>query len=166
MSLQGPVASVFWLDDALESRLRLDSIVTLVDAKNFARQLRRVPEDGGGDGDGDGDGDGSVGDKEFTVRPKNEAAMQVAYADRVLINKVCERVQFWVRSIVTGVEILLDSQVTRESLHERVSTLLLQYVSLNTPACRAPLLRNNRACCTTCDGQDPRSFSCGLNTLL
>lgn len=92
MFLQGPVASVFWLDDALESRLRLDSIVTLVDAKNFARQLRRVPEDG------DGDGDGSVGDKESTERPQNEAAMQVAYADRVLINKVCERVQFWVRS--------------------------------------------------------------------
>lgn len=91
MFLQGPVASVFWLDDALESRLRLDSIVTLVDAKNFARQLRRTP----GDGDGGAGGDGSAGDKEPAERPQNEAAMQVAYADRVLINKVCERLQFW-----------------------------------------------------------------------
>lgn len=79
--LQGPVASVFWLDDALESALRLDSIVTLVDAKNFLRQLQRVPEKGGGAG--------SAGDEQSAERPQNEAAMQVAYADRVLINKVC-----------------------------------------------------------------------------
>lgn len=90
--LQGPVASVFWLDDALESALRLDSIVTLVDAKNFARQLRRVPEDG--DGDGIGAAPHSAGNPEAAERPKNEAAMQVAYADRVLINKVCERLRF------------------------------------------------------------------------
>eukprot|EP00903_Cladosiphon_okamuranus_P019646 g18063.t1 len=74
----GPVASVFWLDEALESALRLDSIVTLVDAKNFSRQLRRTPEDGNGDAEGD---------KDSAERPQNEAAMQVAYADRVLINK-------------------------------------------------------------------------------
>lgn len=79
--LQGPVASVFWLDEALESALRLDSIVTLVDAKNFLRQLQRVPEEGGGVG--------SAGDEQSAERPQNEAAMQVAYADRVLINKVC-----------------------------------------------------------------------------
>lgn len=78
---QGPVASVFWLDEALESALRLDSIVTLVDAKNFLRQLQRVPEEGGGAG--------SAGDEQSAERPQNEAAMQVAYADRVLINKVC-----------------------------------------------------------------------------
>lgn len=78
--LQGPVASVFWLDEALESALRLDSIVTLVDAKNFLRQLQRVPEEG--------EGTGSPGDEQSTERPQNEAAMQVAYADRVLINKV------------------------------------------------------------------------------
>jgi len=83
---QGPVASVFWLDDALESALRLDSIVTLVDAKNFARQLKRVPEDVDG-------GDGSPGEEQeegqpAERRPQNEAAMQVAYADRVLVNKV------------------------------------------------------------------------------
>lgn len=72
---------MFWLDDALESALRLDSIVTLVDAKNFVRQLRRVPEDG--------DGASSAGGEESAERPQNEAAMQVAYADRVLINKVC-----------------------------------------------------------------------------
>lgn len=77
---QGPVASVFWLDDALESALRLDGIVTLVDAKNIRRQLLRDP-------DGES-GRGEVGEKQPGARPRNEAAMQVAYADRILVNKV------------------------------------------------------------------------------
>lgn len=77
---QGPVASVFWLDEALESALRLDSIVTLVDAKNFVRQLQRVPVEGAEAG--------AEGEEQSGTRPQNEAAMQVAYADRILINKV------------------------------------------------------------------------------
>lgn len=78
---QGPVASVFWLDDALESVLRLDAIVTLVDAKNIQRQLQRVPEREGEAGE-----DAAVGQQGKGLR--NEAAMQIAYADRVVINKV------------------------------------------------------------------------------
>lgn len=62
---QGPVAAIFWLDDALESALRLDAIITLVDAKNIRRHLMQAGEH------------------------RNEAAMQVAYADRILVNKVC-----------------------------------------------------------------------------
>lgn len=77
---QGPVASVFWLDDALESALRLDGIVTLVDAKNIQRQLQRVSDE-----------NKDVGHP--GERPQNEAAMQVAYADRILINKVCCRLR-------------------------------------------------------------------------
>jgi len=60
MANPGPVASIFWLDGALESRLRLDGIVTLVDAKNIARQLEET----------------------------EEAAQQIAYADRVVVNKI------------------------------------------------------------------------------
>lgn len=73
---------MFWLDDAVESVLRLDGIVTLVDAKNIRRQLQCGTED-------------STLDHGFLFRggerPPNEAVIQVAYADRVLINKV------WVR---------------------------------------------------------------------
>jgi G3E family GTPase len=58
---QGPVASCFWLDEALNSALRLDAIVTVVDAKNITHQLSST--DGG------------------------EAAQQVAFADRILLNK-------------------------------------------------------------------------------
>lgn len=60
MANPGPIASVFWLDDALESRLRLDGVVTLVDARNISHQLQET----------------------------EEAAQQIAYADRVLLNKV------------------------------------------------------------------------------
>jgi G3E family GTPase len=56
----GPIAAVFWLDDALQSRLQLDGIVTLVDARHVEQQLRETVE----------------------------AAQQIAYADRILLNKI------------------------------------------------------------------------------
>jgi G3E family GTPase len=61
MANPGPIASLFWLDEALESRLRLDGVVTLVlDAHNVQRQLEDT----------------------------EEAAQQIAYADRILSNKL------------------------------------------------------------------------------
>ena len=54
----GPIASIFWLDSALQSRLRLDGIVTLVNAAQIDRQLHET----------------------------YEAAQQIAYADRILLN--------------------------------------------------------------------------------
>lgn len=60
MANPGPIASVFWLDDALESRLRLDGIVTLVDAVHILEQLEST----------------------------EEAAQQIGYADRIVLNKV------------------------------------------------------------------------------
>jgi G3E family GTPase len=60
MANPGPIAAVFWLDDALESRLRLDGIVTLVDAHHIQVQLEET----------------------------EEASQQIAYADRLLVNKI------------------------------------------------------------------------------
>lgn len=60
MANPGPIASVFWLDEELESRLKLDGIVSLVDAANIIRQLDET----------------------------EEAAQQLAYADRILLNKI------------------------------------------------------------------------------
>lgn len=60
MANPGPIASLFWLDEALESRLRLDGVVTLVDAYHIQQQLAET----------------------------QEAAQQIAYADRILLNKV------------------------------------------------------------------------------
>ena len=60
MANPGPIASLFWLDDALESRLKLDGIVVLVDSYHILEQLHTTVE----------------------------AAQQIAYADRILLNKV------------------------------------------------------------------------------
>jgi G3E family GTPase len=56
----GPIASIFWLDEALQSRIRLDGIVTVVDARHIASQLQETLE----------------------------ASQQIAYADRILLNKI------------------------------------------------------------------------------
>jgi G3E family GTPase len=55
-----PVAQTFFVDDEVRQRTKLDSIVTVVDAKNFLKRL----ED------------------------SHEAAEQVAFADVILINKI------------------------------------------------------------------------------
>lgn len=62
----GPIASMFWLDDALCSDVKLDGIVTVIDSKYGLQQLSETREDG------------SI----------NEAVRQVALADRIILNKV------------------------------------------------------------------------------
>jgi G3E family GTPase len=59
----GPIAKMFWLDDALQSDILLDGIITLVDAKH-GQSLLTSPEEG-----------------EIYRR-------QIAVADRIIINKM------------------------------------------------------------------------------
>lgn len=40
----GPIASIFWMDDALGSQIYLDGIVTLVDAKYIEKVSFRTKE--------------------------------------------------------------------------------------------------------------------------
>ncbi|KAL6543720.1 hypothetical protein OROGR_010217 [Orobanche gracilis] len=61
-----PLASVLWLDDQLESDIRLDSIITVVDAKNLRYQLKSHHDS-----------------SSFP-----EAYHQIAFADIVILNKV------------------------------------------------------------------------------
>ncbi|RUS17318.1 CobW/HypB/UreG, nucleotide-binding domain-containing protein [Endogone sp. FLAS-F59071] len=61
----GPIASIFWMDDALGSQIYLDGIVTLVDAKYIEKHI------------GEETKDGSI----------NDAVKQIAIADRIIINK-------------------------------------------------------------------------------
>uniref|UniRef100_A0A5B6Z4A2 COBW domain-containing protein 1 n=1 Tax=Davidia involucrata TaxID=16924 RepID=A0A5B6Z4A2_DAVIN len=61
-----PLASVLWLDDQLESAVKLDSIITVVDAKNLRYQLQRH--------------------NDSSSFP--EAFLQIAFADVVILNKV------------------------------------------------------------------------------
>ncbi|KND01968.1 uncharacterized protein SPPG_02475 [Spizellomyces punctatus DAOM BR117] len=62
----GPIASMFWLDDELQSEIYLDGILTVVDAKYGLEQLaERKSND-----------------------MVNEAIRQVAFADRIILNKI------------------------------------------------------------------------------
>jgi G3E family GTPase len=42
----GPIASMFWLDEALESNVKLDGIVTVVDAKHIQTYLNQKKDKG------------------------------------------------------------------------------------------------------------------------
>lgn len=61
-----PVAQTFLVDDEIRSQLKLDAIVTVVDAKHLIQHLDDVKQDG----------------------VENEAVEQLAFADRVLLNKI------------------------------------------------------------------------------
>lgn len=62
----GSLASVLWVDDELESTIHLNSVITVVDAKNFNYQLHEHKESG----------------------KISEAFLQIAYADVVILNKI------------------------------------------------------------------------------
>ena len=61
-----PVAQTFLVDDEIRSQLKLDAIVTVADAKFLIQHL----------------------DDEKEVGIENEAVEQIAFADRVLLNKI------------------------------------------------------------------------------
>jgi len=62
----GPVAQTFFMDESIKEFARLDGIVTLVDAKHIVQHL----------------------DEEKPEGAENEAVEQVAFADRLLLNKI------------------------------------------------------------------------------
>ncbi|KAI5068512.1 hypothetical protein GOP47_0016857 [Adiantum capillus-veneris] len=62
----GSLASVLWVDDELESMIHLNSVITVVDAKNIDHQLHEHKECG----------------------KVSEAFLQIAYADVVILNKI------------------------------------------------------------------------------
>jgi G3E family GTPase len=61
-----PVAQTFFMDETICKHFYLDSIITLVDAKHFEMHLDEVKEEG----------------------VENEAREQIAFADKVLLNKI------------------------------------------------------------------------------
>jgi len=62
----GPIIAELWTDEELEAAVTLDGVVTLVDGRNIMRQLAEQRPAG----------------------QPNEAQLQVALADIILLNKV------------------------------------------------------------------------------
>jgi G3E family GTPase len=86
-----PVAQTFFMDDEIAGELRLDAIVTLVDAAHVLQHLDEVKPDG----------------------VENEAVEQIAFADRIVLNKTdlvdeatIAEVTSRIRTINTPVEII------------------------------------------------------------
>ncbi|KAJ3233345.1 hypothetical protein HDU81_002326 [Chytriomyces hyalinus] len=61
----GPIAEMFWLDDAVQSDIYLDGIVTLIDSKHALADLNAIKEDG----------------------RINECVKQIAMSDRIIFSK-------------------------------------------------------------------------------
>lgn len=61
-----PVIETFCMDELVSRHVKLDGVVTLVDCKHIMQQLNQVKP-------------------RFVV---NEAVEQIAYADRIILNKV------------------------------------------------------------------------------
>merc|ERR1712228_1082845 len=86
-----PVAQTFFADDFVQQNMRLDGIITLVDAKHIIQHL----------------------DDEKPEGVENEAVEQIAFADRILLNKCdlasdqsdLDKVEKRIRSINEGVPI-------------------------------------------------------------
>ena len=72
-----PIVQTFYLEDELAETLRLDGIVTLVDAKHVTRHLDEA--------DGAAAAAAAAG---TAVTAVNEAVEQIAFADRIVVNKV------------------------------------------------------------------------------
>merc|ERR1711937_484306 len=84
MADPSPVAQTFFLKESIEKNFRLDGIVTLVDAKHIEQHLDEEKPDGA----------------------ENESVEQVAFADRMILNKTdlvnetdLERVESRLRAI-------------------------------------------------------------------
>ena len=68
MANPGPLASTFWLDEELESQMHLDGVITIVDSKNILRRISEKAKKSG--------------------KACNEATLQIAYADILMMNKL------------------------------------------------------------------------------
>ena len=115
-----PVAQTFFVDDEIRDRLRLDAIVTMVDAAHVLEHLDEVKPDD----------------------VENEAVEQVAFADRMILNKVDlvdepkrTAVESRLRSINSAAEIVRsqDAKVDLDRILD-VGAFDLQRVLTDDPA--------------------------------
>eukprot|EP00913_Durusdinium_trenchii_P019898 g18705.t1 len=72
-----PVCKTFFVDEELRERTRVDGVLTVIDTVHFLQQLQR----------------------ERSADAVNESAQQVAFADKVLLNKATARRRFMLQSV-------------------------------------------------------------------
>lgn len=101
-----PVAQTFFVDDELSKVCVLDAIVTVVDAKHILQHLDEVKPDG----------------------VENEAVEQVAFADRIVLNKVdlvtatkLENIRERLRALAGAAEII-ETEQSRVAIEKIINT--------------------------------------------
>lgn len=72
----GPIANMFWLDEALAANIYLDGIVTMLDAANIIKSLDDTTTD-----------NEHASESTSNSKPLSTAAIQIAYSDVLLLNK-------------------------------------------------------------------------------
>lgn len=93
----GPIISSFYASEALTQRMRLDGVLTVVDAKHVGKRL----------------------DEEKPNGVVNEAIEQVAYADRIIVNKtdlVSEAELLGLRERLRGINSLAQQRSAQRSV--------------------------------------------------
>lgn len=83
----GNIAPIFWLDDAVNSSIYLDGVVTLVDAKNILKSLDEPAQQTIARVDDDDDFDEEKHDHEHRGPEMTTAHLQISHADVIVINK-------------------------------------------------------------------------------
>lgn len=108
-----PVAQTFFMDDDITENFYLDAIITLVDTKHFEMHLDEVKPEG----------------------VENEAREQIAFADRILLNKIdlveqsyLEKLKKRIKEINATVEII----ETKDSIVDLDKILDIKAFDLNT----------------------------------
>eukprot|EP00993_Chasmostoma_nieuportense_P001981 NODE_2814_length_1084_cov_30.306165_g2684_i0.p1 GENE.NODE_2814_length_1084_cov_30.306165_g2684_i0~~NODE_2814_length_1084_cov_30.306165_g2684_i0.p1 ORF type:complete len:334 (-),score=63.05 NODE_2814_length_1084_cov_30.306165_g2684_i0:24-1025(-) len=104
----GPILADFWVDEALESPVVLDGVITVVDAKNIRSYLHgsQANEEGGG---------------------YHEASQQIAHADKLLLNKidlVAPEAVPALKALLASVNPLAEIECTAFGAMDNVSALL------------------------------------------
>ncbi|PVU97390.1 hypothetical protein BB561_000605 [Smittium simulii] len=79
----GQIASMLWTNEELGSNIELDGVVTLIDSYNLLKELDEVPADLQSHRDHNADVS-KVDDYSYL----NDATKQIAYADRIILNKI------------------------------------------------------------------------------
>lgn len=87
-----PVAQTFFVDDDIEKMYKLDGICTLVDAKHIVQHL----------------------DEEKPEGVENEAVEQLAFADRILLNKI---------DLIESDDSIKDKEAELKKIEERIKAI-------------------------------------------
>eukprot|EP01041_Mallomonas_annulata_P001574 gene1574-3045_t len=130
----GPIISALWADEEMESSLRLDGVITIVDALNLEYYLK-------------------------SNNTAKDVCVQIAFADRILLNKIDLVSQEQISSIESRIRQINALAEVRQTSFSNVSpdwVLDINGFSMkDISPLLMPQLNNRMNSCMPCGGSDP-----------